>query len=100
MGCAKSRCGISKRSGRGAAAGKEHRAAPFLSRREIFMTMAQLDHAPILKVENLAISYATRYGDVEAVRQVSFEVGRASTFGLVGESGCGKSTVAFGIVDF
>ncbi len=64
------------------------------------MSMTQLDHAPILKVENLAIAYATRYGDVEAVRQVSFEIGRGVTFGLVGESGCGKSTVAFGIVDF
>src|SRR5512136_1419799 len=58
------------------------------------------DQAPILKIENLAISYATRYGDVEAVRQISFEINRAMTFGLVGESGCGKSTVAFGIVDF
>jgi peptide/nickel transport system ATP-binding protein len=64
------------------------------------MLTIQRDHAPILKIENLAISYKTRYGDVEAVRQVSFEVGRATTFGLVGESGCGKSTVAFGIVDF
>jgi peptide/nickel transport system ATP-binding protein len=64
------------------------------------MTNTPRDQAPILKVENLAISYETRFGDVEAVRQVSFEVGRATTFGLVGESGCGKSTVAFGIVDF
>ena len=64
------------------------------------MTNVQRDQAPILKVENVAISYETRYGDVEAVRQVSFEVGHATTFGLVGESGCGKSTVAFGIVDF
>lgn len=64
------------------------------------MTTIQRDQAPILKVENVAISYETRYGDVEAVRQVSFEVCRATTFGLVGESGCGKSTVAFGIVDF
>jgi peptide/nickel transport system ATP-binding protein len=56
--------------------------------------------APVLKVENAAISYETRYGDVEAVRDVSFEVHRAKTFGVVGESGCGKSTVAFGIVDF
>jgi peptide/nickel transport system ATP-binding protein len=55
---------------------------------------------PILKIDNLAIAYETRYGDVEAVRQVSFEVGRSTTFGLVGESGCGKSTVAFSIVDF
>jgi peptide/nickel transport system ATP-binding protein len=51
-------------------------------------------------VENAAISYETRYGDVEAVRDVSFDVHRAKTFGVVGESGCGKSTVAFGIVDF
>jgi len=57
-------------------------------------------HSPILKVEDLAISYETRRGDVEAVRQMSFGVRRGSTFGIVGESGCGKSTVAFGIVDF
>ena len=56
--------------------------------------------APVLKVENAAISYETRYGDVEAVRDVSFDVHRATTFGVVGESGCGKSTVAFGIEDF
>jgi peptide/nickel transport system ATP-binding protein len=56
--------------------------------------------APVLKLEDVAISYETRYGDVEAVRQVTFDVHRAITFGVVGESGCGKSTVAFGIVDF
>ena len=56
--------------------------------------------APVLKIKNAAISYETRYGDVEAVRDVSFDVHRAKTFGVVGESGCGKSTVAFGIVDF
>ena len=56
--------------------------------------------SPVLKLEDVAISYETRYGDIEAVRSVSFEVPRATTFGIVGESGCGKSTVAFGIVDF
>jgi len=55
---------------------------------------------PILRVENLAISYETRYGEVAAVRDVSFEIGRGETLGIVGESGCGKSTVAFGIVNF
>jgi len=64
------------------------------------MTTMEPTHAPILKVANAAISYETRYGDVEAVRDVSFDVHRAQTFGVVGESGCGKSTVAFGIVDF
>ena len=64
------------------------------------MTRQTPSHSPILKVEDLAISYETRRGDVEAVRQMSFGVRRGSTFGIVGESGCGKSTVAFGIVDF
>lgn len=64
------------------------------------MVTTYQEKAPILKLDNVAISYETRYGDVEAVRQVSFEIHRGVTYGLVGESGCGKSTVAFGIVDF
>lgn len=64
------------------------------------MSATLQEKAPVLKLDNVAISYETRYGDVEAVREVSFEVRRATTFGVVGESGCGKSTVAFGIVDF
>jgi len=55
---------------------------------------------PILDVQNLAISYETRYGDVPAVRDTSFDIQRGQVHGLVGESGCGKSTVAFGIVNF
>ena len=55
---------------------------------------------PILEVEGLAISYETRKGDVPAVRDVSFDIQRGEAHGIVGESGCGKSTVAFGIVNF
>jgi len=55
---------------------------------------------PVLEVENLQIAYETRMGDVEAIQGVSFKVGEAETVGLVGESGCGKSTIAFGIVNF
>ena len=64
------------------------------------MTANHRLQTPILKVENLAILYETRKGDVPAVRDVSFEIHRRETHGIVGESGCGKSTVAFGIVNF
>jgi peptide/nickel transport system ATP-binding protein len=55
---------------------------------------------PILKVKDLAISYQMRKGEVSAVRDISFDIHRGESLGLVGESGCGKSTAAFGIVNF
>jgi len=55
---------------------------------------------PVIKVENLGIAYETRAGDVHAVRDVSFEIYRGETLGIVGESGCGKSTVAYGLVNY
>ena len=55
---------------------------------------------PILEVKDLAISYQTRKRAVPAVRGVNFVVNQGETVGVVGESGCGKSTIAFGILDF
>lgn len=56
--------------------------------------------AAVLKVEELAIAYKVRHGEIEAVQNVSFEIHRGETMGIVGESGCGKSTVAWAIVNF
>jgi peptide/nickel transport system ATP-binding protein len=55
---------------------------------------------PVLDVRSLAVSYETRRGDVPAVRDVTFDIQRGLAHSLVGESGCGKSTVAFSIVNF
>ncbi len=64
------------------------------------MTTDHRIKTPVLQVEDLAISYETRKGDVPAVRDVTFEIQRGEAHSIVGESGCGKSTVAFGIVNF
>jgi peptide/nickel transport system ATP-binding protein len=48
----------------------------------------------ILVVDNLNMHYETLEGNVMAVNNVSFTVKEGESFGLVGESGCGKSSVA------
>ncbi|SDB25033.1 peptide/nickel transport system ATP-binding protein [Desulfonatronum thiosulfatophilum] len=58
------------------------------------------DRDAVLQVRDLKIAYETRQGDIDAVRGVSFEIRAGETLGLVGESGCGKSTVAYGLVNF
>ena len=57
-------------------------------------------HLPLLEVRNLRTHFPVRkgvmrrvVGHVKAVEDVSFEVGSGETLGLVGESGCGKTTV-------
>jgi peptide/nickel transport system ATP-binding protein len=51
--------------------------------------------SPFLQVNNLRVEYATASGPiVRAVDGVSFSIDRAETLALVGESGCGKSSVA------
>lgn len=47
-------------------------------------------HLPLLRVENLSVAY----GRTEVVRDVSFQLGRGQSLGLIGESGSGKSTIA------
>jgi oligopeptide transport system ATP-binding protein len=58
--------------------------------------------APLVQVDELAIHFPMRkgllfkkvVGNVKAVNGITFEIARGETFGLVGESGCGKTTVA------
>jgi oligopeptide/dipeptide ABC transporter ATP-binding protein len=52
----------------------------------------------ILQVEDLHTSFFTRQGEVKAVDGVSFHVHEAETFGIVGESGCGKSVTGLSIM--
>ena len=52
---------------------------------------------PLLSVRQLCVDYITESGDVRAVNSVSFDIAPGEVFGLAGESGCGKSTVAFSV---
>jgi len=54
--------------------------------------------SPILEIDNLNISFFVRAGEIPAVMDFSCKVMPGETMGLVGESGCGKSTVALGIM--
>lgn len=53
---------------------------------------------PVLEIDNLSISFFTREGEIPAVMDFSTRVMAGEAMGLVGESGCGKSTVALGIM--
>ena len=52
----------------------------------------------ILEVKNLSMHYETISGNVNAVNNVSFNVKQGESFGLVGESGCGKTSVAMSLL--
>lgn len=54
----------------------------------------------LLDVENLKIYYFTQEGPVKAVDDISFSVNEDETLGLIGESGCGKTTAVFAILRF
>ncbi len=56
--------------------------------------------ASALEVSDLELSYRVRGVDRPVLRGVSFSIERGRSYGLVGESGCGKSTVALGIVRY
>ncbi len=51
----------------------------------------------LLEIRDLSVDYLLDDGAFRAVKNVSFEIGRSELFGLAGESGCGKSTIAYAI---
>src|SRR5580698_2655979 len=52
---------------------------------------------PVLEVSGLSVDYLLDKGPVRAVDDVSFTVGRGEFLGIVGESGCGESTLLFAV---
>ena len=55
---------------------------------------------PVLECRDLSISYFTRAGEIPAVVDFNLTLHQGESVGLVGESGCGKSTVALGIMRY
>ena len=55
---------------------------------------------PILEIEDLNISFSTRAGEIPAVMDFSCTIMPGEAMGLVGESGCGKSTVALAVMRY
>ena len=56
------------------------------------------DSPPLLEINNLNVSYYTRKGEVPAVVDFNLTLRPGESVGLVGESGCGKSTVSLAIM--
>ncbi|MCF8108620.1 MAG: ATP-binding cassette domain-containing protein, partial [Desulfohalobiaceae bacterium] len=52
----------------------------------------------LLELQNLKVYYKTKHGRARAVDDVCFTVETGGTLGLVGESGCGKTTIAKAIM--
>ena len=61
--------------------------------------MSKIEYdGPILEIDKLSISFFTRLREIPAVMDFSVTVQPGEAVGLVGESGCGKSTVALGVM--
>ena len=58
------------------------------------------DATPVLECRNLSISYFVRSGEIPAVIDFNLKLMPGEAHGIVGESGCGKSTVALAIMNY
>jgi peptide/nickel transport system ATP-binding protein len=57
--------------------------------------MVARSNVAALEINGLRLAYRVRGRDREAIRGVTFTINRGESYGLVGESGCGKSTIAY-----
>src|SRR5690606_3127537 len=55
-------------------------------------------HSPVLEVEDLTVLFEGRAGVVHAVSRFGFSLGEGETLGIVGESGCGKTTAILALM--
>jgi oligopeptide transport system ATP-binding protein len=62
------------------------------------MKSLEVDAKPVLQLKNLQVKFHTQDGVVSAVEGLSLQVAAGQILGLVGESGCGKSTTALSIM--
>ncbi len=62
------------------------------------MKSMEVDTKPVLQLKNLQVKFHTQDGVVSAVEGLSLQVAAGQILGLVGESGCGKSTTALSIM--
>lgn len=53
---------------------------------------------PHVRVDGLKTSFFTKLGEVKAVNNVSYQIDKGKTLGIVGESGCGKSVTSYSIM--
>jgi peptide/nickel transport system ATP-binding protein len=63
-------------------------------------TATGLDAAPLLDIKDIRIEFRGKHETVVAVPRLSFTVRPGESYGLVGESGCGKSTTAMAIMGY
>ncbi|HSM70737.1 MAG TPA: ABC transporter ATP-binding protein, partial [Anaerolineales bacterium] len=62
------------------------------------MTSLQAERGNLLTVKDLSLEFKTARGTLKALKDISFDVQRGEIFGIVGESGCGKTVTGLSVL--